>query len=68
MKIAFSNMDMGKIKYMEKIKTEHKDEFKLEDLIKYSEKVAEELLENINKATGDKKPQNRVSKKLKLGE
>ena len=68
MKIAFSNMDMGKIKYMEKIKTEHKDEFKLEDLIKYSEKVADELMETIKGNTGDKKNQNRASKKLKLGE
>ena len=69
MKMAFANMDMGKIKTMEKIKTEHKDDFRLEDLKKYSEKVAEELLENINKANqGDKKNQNKAPKKLRLGE
>ena len=69
MKMAFANMDMGKIKTMEKIKTEHKDDFRLEDLKKYSEKVAEELLDNINKANqGDKKNQNKAPKKLRLGE
>ena len=69
MKMAFANMDMGKIKTMEKIKTEHKDDFRLEDLKKYSEKVAEELMENITKANqGDKKNQNKAPKKLRLGE
>ena len=69
MKMAFANMDIGKIKYMEKIKTEHKDDYRLEDLKKYSEKVAEELLDNINKANqGDKKNQNKAPKKLRLGE
>ena len=69
MKMAFAIMDMGKIKTMEKIKTEHKDDFRLEDLKKYSEKVAEELLDNINKANqGDKKNQNKAPKKLRLGE
>ncbi len=69
MKMAFANMDMGKIKTMEKIKTEHKDDFRLEDLKKYSEKVAEELLDNIYKANqGDKKNQNKAPKKLRLGE
>ena len=47
MKMAFANMDMGKIKTMEKIKTEHKDDFRLEDLKKYSEKVIlKKLLRN----------------------
>ena len=69
MKMAFANMDMGKIKTMEKIKTEHKDDFRLEDLKKYSEKVAEELMDNITKANqGDKKNQNKAPKKLRLGE
>ena len=69
MKMAFANMDIGKIKYMEKIKTEHRDEFNFEDLKNYSEKVADELFENIKKANqGEKKYQNKVSKKLKLGE
>ena len=69
MKMAFAIMDMGKIKTMEKIKTEHKDDFRLEDLKKYSEKVAQELMENVYKANqGEKKNNNKGTKKLKLGE
>ena len=69
MKMAFAIMDMGKIKTMEKIKTEHKDDFRLEDLKKYSEKVAQELLDNVYKANqGEKKSNNKGTKKLKLGE
>lgn len=67
MKMAFANMDIGKIKAMEKIKNEqHPEDFKLENLIAYSQRVADEVLDNINKANQiEKKQQNKLNKKLK---
>lgn len=64
MKMAFANMDIGKLKTMEKIKNEHRPEdFRLENLKLYSMKVADEVIDNVNKINvGEKKGKG---KKLK---
>ena len=59
MKTAFASMDIGKIKTMEKIKNNpHPEDFKLENLIAYSQKVADEVMENVNKNNQGEKKQN----------
>ena len=65
MKMAFANMDINKIKTMEKIKNnQHPEDFKLENLINYSKDIAEEVLNNINKTNqNEKKGTNKVAKK-----
>ena len=67
MKIAFANMDMSKLKTFEDIKNAHKmEDFKFENLKLYSENVAKEIMENINKANqNDKKQQKNHQKLLK---
>ena len=65
MKMAFANMDMNKIKSMEKIKnSQSPDDFKLENLIKFSENIADEVMNNINKVNQpDKKGSNKMNRK-----
>ena len=65
MKLAFANMDINKIKTMEKIKNnQHPEDFKLENLINYSKDIAEEVLNNINKTNqNEKKGNNKMPKK-----
>ena len=67
MKMAFAIKDMGKIKTIEKIKTWHKNDFRLEDLKKYSQKNFQELMENVYTAN-QKKINNKGTRKLKLGQ
>ena len=56
MKMAFANMDINKIKTMERIKNNQlPDEFKLETLINYSKDIADEVLNNINKSNQNEK-------------
>jgi hypothetical protein len=65
MKLAFANMDINKIKTMEKIKNnQHPEDFKLENLINYSKDIAEEVLNNINKTNqNEKKGTSKLPKK-----
>ena len=65
MKTAFANMDINKIKTMEKIKTnQNPEEFKLENLINYSNDIAAEIMNNINRSNQpDKKGSNKVNRK-----
>ena len=65
MKLAFANMDINKIKTMEKIKNnQHPEDFKLENLINYSKDIAEEVLNNINKTNqNEKKGTNKLLNK-----
>jgi hypothetical protein len=65
MKLAFANMDINKIKTMEKIKNnQHPEDFKLENLINYSKDIAEEVLNNINKTNqNEKKGANKLPTK-----
>ena len=67
MKLAFANMDINKIKTMERIKNNQlPDDFKLETLINYSKDIAEEVLNNINKNNqNEKKGGNKLQKKNK---
>ena len=67
MKMAFANMDINKIKTMEKIKNnQHPEDFKLENLISYSKDIADEVLNNINKTNqNDKKIGAKMPKKNK---
>ena len=67
MKIAFANMDMSKLKTFDEIKNAHKmEDFKFENLKMYSENVAKEILDNINKTNqNDKKQQKHHQKLLK---
>ena len=58
---------MRKIKRIEKIKTWYKDDFRLEDLKKYSQKNCQELMENVYRAN-QKKINNKGTWKLKLGQ
>ena len=56
MKVAFANMDINKIKTMERIKNNQlPDDFKLETLINYSKDIADEVLNNINKNNQNEK-------------
>ena len=61
MRMAFANMDINKIKTMEKIKNnQNPEDFKLENLISYSKDIANEVLNNINKSNQpDKKGTNK---------
>ena len=65
MRMAFANMDINKIKTMEKIKNnQNPEDFKLENLISYSKDIANEVLNNINKSNQpDKKGTNKVNRK-----
>ena len=65
MRVAFANMDINKIKTMEKIKNnQNPEDFKLENLISYSKDIANEVLNNINKSNQpDKKGTNKVNRK-----
>jgi hypothetical protein len=65
MKMAFANMDINKIKTMEKIKNNQlPEDFKLETLINYSKDIADEVLNNINKnSQNEKKGTNKLPKK-----
>ncbi len=65
MKIAFANMDINKIKTMEKIKNnQNPEDFKLENLINYSKDIAAEIMNNINRSNQpDKKGSNKVNRK-----
>ena len=65
MKMAFANMDINKIKTMEKIKNnQNPEDFKLENLINYSKDIANEVLNYINKSTQpDKKGSNKINRK-----
>ena len=67
MKLAFANMDINKIKTMERIKNNQlPDDFKLETLINYSKDIADEVLNNINKNNqNEKKGANKLQKKNK---
>ena len=66
MKLAFANMDINKIKTMDKIKNnQHPEDFKLENLITYSKNIAEEVMNNINKSNqNEKKINNKLPKKI----
>jgi len=65
MKLAFANMDINKIKTMDKIKNnQHPEDFKLENLINYSKDIAEEVMNNINRTNqNEKKVNNKMPKK-----
>ena len=65
MKMAFANMDINKIKTMEKIKNnQNPEDFKLENLINYCKDIANEVLNNINRSNQpDKKGSNKMNKK-----
>ena len=65
MKMAFANMDINKIKTMEKIKNNPlPEDFKLENLINYSKDIADEVLNNINKNNqNEKKGGSKLPKK-----
>ena len=65
MKMAFANMDINKIKTMEKIKNnQNPEDFKLENLINYSKDIAFEVMNNINKSNQtDKKGSNKANRK-----
>ena len=65
MKLAFANMDINKIKTMEKIKNnQNPEDFKLENLINYSKDIAYEVMNNINKSNQtDKKGSNKINRK-----
>jgi len=65
MKMAFANMDINKIKTMEKIKNnQNPEDFKLENLINYSKDIASEVMNNINKSNQtDKKGSNKANRK-----
>ena len=65
MKMAFANMDINKIKTMEKIKNnQNPEDFKLENLINYSKDIASEVMNNINKSNQtDKKGSNKINRK-----
>jgi len=67
MKIAFSNMDINKIKAMEKIKnSQNPEDLKLENLISYSKDIANEVMNSINKNNlPDKKGSSKMNKKGK---
>ena len=66
MKMAFANMDINKIKTMEKIKNnQHPEDFKLENLISYSKDIAEEVMNNINRANQNEKKGGKMAKKIK---
>ncbi len=67
MKMAFANMDINKIKTMERIKNNQlPDDFKLETLINYSKDIADEVLNNIKKNNqNEKKGTNKLQKKNK---
>ena len=64
MKIAFANMDINKIKTMEKIKNNQlPDDFKL-DSYKIFKDISDEVLNNINKTNqNEKKSSNKMPKK-----
>ena len=56
MKVAFANMDINKIKTLERIKnTQLPDDFKLETLINYSKDIDDEVLNNMNKNNPNEK-------------
>ena len=65
MKIAFSNMDINKIKAMEKIKnSQNPEDLKLETLISYSKDIANEVMNSVNKNNlPDKKGSNKMNRK-----
>jgi chromosome segregation ATPase len=65
MKMAFANMDINKIKTMEKTKNnQNPEDFKLENLINYSKDIAFEVMNNINKSNQtDKKGSNKANRK-----
>ena len=65
MKMAFANMDINKIKTMEKIKNnQNPEDFKLENLINYSKDIANEVMNNINRSNQpDKKGSNKLNRK-----
>ena len=67
MKVAFANMDINKIKTMERIKNNQlPDDFKLETLINYSKDIADEVLNNINKSNQNEKRGNTKIQKKNL--
>jgi hypothetical protein len=67
MKVAFANMDINKIKTMERIKNNQlPDDFKLETLINYSKDIADEVLNNINKNNQNEKRGNTKIQKKNL--
>ena len=56
MKMAFANMDINKIKTMEKIKNiQNPEDFKFESLKNYSKDIANEVLNNITKSNQPEK-------------
>ena len=65
MKTAFANMDINKIKTKKKKKNnQNPEEFKLENLINYSNDIAAEIMNNINRSNQpDKKGSNKVNRK-----
>ena len=67
MKIALSNMDINKIKAMEKIKnSQNPEDLKLENLISYSKDIANEVMNSINKNNlPDKKGSSKMNRKGK---
>ena len=67
MKIAFSNMDINKIKAMEKIKnSQNPEDLKLENLIGCSKDIADEVMNSINKNNlPDKKGSSKMNRKGK---
>jgi hypothetical protein len=61
-----SYLEISKIKTFDNIKKEHKtDEIKFESIKEYSEKIAKELLDQVEKANlNEKKTQSRMQKKF----
>lgn len=59
-------LEISKIKTFDNIKKEHKtDEIKFESIKEYSEKIAKELLDQVEKANlNEKKSQARIQKKF----
>jgi hypothetical protein len=60
-------LEISKIKTFDQIKNSHKtDEIKFENIVEYSNKIADELLDAVKKANAnDKKAQSRAFKKIK---
>ncbi len=59
-------LEISKIKTFDNIKKEHKtDEIKFENIKEYSEKIAKELLDQVERANlNEKKTQSRMQKKF----
>lgn len=65
-KIFINFLEISKIKTFDNIKKEHKtDEIKFESIKEYSEKIAKELLDQVERVNmNEKKSQARIQKKF----